>query len=564
MRRAAPLLFVFLILICMCIPVRADSGATAFDFRAVVDESGSCQITVLLNLHLDTPQEDLTFPVPDSAYDITVNGVKPSTSRRGEVMELDLDRILGSVAGDFTLSIAYSLPDVVEDRGVDGSLELNIPILCGFAHPVESSTFTVILPGAVSSRPTLTSTYYQTRIEEHLDLSSSESQIQGVLNSRILGKDWLALTMQVSEEMFPQKKPIVWSMDLPDLAMIGFAVLALIYWLVFLRCLPPKAIRRSTGPDGIPAGDIGPALTQTKTDLTMQVIQWAQMGYILIQLDNNGRVLLHKRMSMGNERSQYENRIFRSLFGSRNLIDGTSARYAALCGKVAAGKPGIHGLFQRGSGNPMVFRLLAAMIGLFGGISLGSALGDGSAIRGLLMVLLGAFGLISSWLIQEGCRFLHLRKKGLLWTALVLSIPWIVLGAMANELNVALCVMPAQWLAGLASAYGGRRTDVGKQASAQILGLRRFMKTVSKEELQQILRTNPEYFHTLAPYALAMGVDLRFAKQFGGLRMPPCPYLTSGRDGHMTALEWSKRLRETVRILDEGQNRLLMERLLGR
>lgn len=564
MRRAAALVFVFLIIICMPLPARADSAAASYDFRAVVDSSGSCQITVLLNLHLESPEEDLVFPVPASAYDILVNGTKPDTSRKSSVLLLDLGRILGAVTGDFSLSITYSLPDVIDDADSEAPLALNLPILCGFSLPIDSTAFTVVLPGPVEVKPSLTSTYYQTRIEEHLTLTNQDSQIHGALNTRILGSDWLTMTMQVDDGMFPQKRRPVWNLDLPDLAMIGFALLSLVYWLVFLRCLPPRAIRRTTGPDGITAGDIGPALTQTRPDLTMLVLQWAQMGYILIQLDNNGRVLLHKRMNMGNERSLYETRIFRSLFGSRNLIDGTGSRYALLCRKVAAGKPGVHGLFQRGSGNPMVFRFLAALIGLFGGISIGSALGDGTALRDLLAVLLGMFGLISAWFIQEGCKYLHLRKKTLLWVSLGLWCVWIILGHMALEPIVATCASTAQLLAGLAAAYGGRRTELGKQTSAQILGLRRFMKTASKEDLQRILNVNPEYFYTLAPYALAMGVDQKFAKQFGGMRMPACPYLTAGLDGHKTALEWSRTLRTAVNILEEGQTRLVLEQLLGR
>lgn len=564
MRRAACLLSVFLIIICMALPVSADSSASSYDFRATVESSGVAQVTVLLNLHLESPQEDLSFPVPANAYDIRVNGTKPSTSRRGETLLLDLDRILGAVTGDFTLSITYSLPDVVDEAELEGMLLLNVPILCGFSLPIDSASFAVVLPQAPGGRPTLTSTYYQTRIEEHLALDIQENQIQGRISTRILGSDWLTMTLQVHEDMFPQKRRPVWNMDSSDLAMIGFSLAAVIFWLVFLRCLPPRAIRRTTGPDSTTAGDIGAALTQTQPDLSMLVMQWAQLGYILIQLDDGGRVLLHKRMNMGNERSQHEVRIFRSLFGAKSMIDGTGSRYAVLNRKVAMGKPGVHGLFRRESGNPLVFRILMAIVGLFGGISVGAAMGDGTALKDLLSVLLGIFGLGSAWLIQEGCKYLHLRNKTLVWVSLGLWGIWILLGHLALEPIVATCVFTGQLLAGLAAAYGGRRTELGKQTSAQILGLRRFMKTATREELQQILAANPEYFHTLAPYALAMGVDQKFARRFGSLRMPPCPYLTTGRDGHMTALEWSQLLRSAVGILDEGRMRLLLEQLLGK
>ena len=563
MRRAAALLSAFLILICIALPVRADSSASTLDFRATVDRNGACQVTVALNLHLESPQESLTYPVPENAYDIRVNGVSPSTTKKGQTLLLDLGKILGSVTGDLSVSITYTLPDIVNDND-EGILELELPILCGFPLPIDRASFVLTLPGIATVKPTLTSTYYLTRIEDYLTLEAAGNEIRGALSNRILGSDWLTLTMQADEEMFLQKRRVVWNMDILDVCMLGAALLALAYWLMFLRCLPPRAIRRTTGPDGITAGDIGPALTSTRPDLRTLVLHWAQLGYILIQLDDGGRVLLHQRMTMGNERSQYEIRIFRNLFGKRSTIDGTGTRFAVLCRKVAAGKPGIHGLFQRGSGNPLVFRLLSALIGLFGGISMGAALGEGTALKDLFSVLLGIFGVVSAWFMQEGFKYLHLRNKTMLWISLALWPVWIIFGHMAMEPIVATCVSSAQVLAGLASAYGGRRTDVGKHAAQEILGLRRFMKTAGKDELQRILAVNSEYFHSLAPYAVAMGVENTFAKRFEGLRMSPCPYLTLGRESHLSATEWARGLRTVVKAMDEQQTQLFLSRFLGR
>lgn len=564
MRRAAAIVTALILLICLTATVFADTAASAMNIQATVYSDGSARVTVQTTLHLDTPQESLVFPLPRTAQNIQVNGSTPSTSRRGETLEVDLAKAIGAIAGDISVVITYTLPSVVARDGGTQNLTLSMPLLCGFPYSIEECAFSVTLPDTVPGKPTLTSTYYQTRIEEDLTLTIDANQISGRLDTAIMGSDWLTLTLKVSEEMFPQEKPVVWTLDLVDLAMIGFAVLAVVYWLVFLRCLPPRAIHHSTAPEGISAGDIGSALTMCRADLTMLVVQWAQLGYILIQLDDNGRVWLHKRMNMGNERSQYEGRIFRSLFGTRSMIDGTGFHYAQLCRKVAAGKPGIHGLFQRGSGNPGIFRLLAAMIGLFGGVSLGIAIGAESLLQNVIAVLMGIFGLVSSWLIQEGGKRLHLRRKFSLWLALGLCAVWLILGVWANELITALCIAAAELLAGLAAAYGGRRTDLGRQASAQILGLRRYLKSVTKEELQRILRVNPDYYYTLAPYALALGVDQAFAKRFGNTRLPACPYLTAGMDGHLTALEWSRHLRDAVNALDERQQQLALERLLKR
>lgn len=562
MRRVTAIVTAILLIIGMTAMVCAQSAATSMEFHATVNADGTCQITQRLNLYLETPQNDLTFPIPSNARDVRVNGSGASVSRKENVLQVNLGRLLGNMAGNATVSLSYTLPNVIQ-TGSKG-LTLTLPILCGFSLGVQEMNFSITLPGEITAKPTFTSTYHQTLIEQNMNFAVTDTQIVGNLTTNLMDRDWLYMTLPVTEALFPQQQPIVWSMDLPEVLMLVFAILALVYWIIFLRCLPPRRLRRVTPPDGITAGDIAPALTMGRTDLTMLVVQWAQLGYILIHLDDNGRVFLHKRMGMGNERSGYENRIFKQLFGQKQIVEATGLRYALLCRKVSAGKPGIHGLYLRQSGSPLIFRGIAACIGLFAGVSVGDILGAEAVFQGLLVFFLGLLGLVSAWFIQEGCKQLHLRWKLPLWVSLALSAFWLVLGAIAGELNVAAWNVAAQLFVGLAAAYGGRRTDLGKQAMAQILGLRRYMTSVTHQELQQILDTNPEFYHNLAPYALAMGVDASFAKRFRGIRLPACPYLTTGMDGHRTATEWNRLLRDAVAAMDERQRQLLLDRLFGK
>ena len=560
MRRAAALITALLLLICMSATVFAQPTATSMEFSATLTADGICQITQRITLYLDAPG-DLTFPIPFNARDIRVNGSGASGSRSGDVLMVNLSRFIGNMAGTASVTISYTLPNLVEDD--DGDLTLAVPMLCGFACPVQQMNFSITLPGEITAKPTFTSTYHQTLIEQNIAYSVTGNMIVGNLTTNLMDRDWLVMTLPVTEDLFPQEHPIVWSMDLPEVLMVVFAVLAVVYWIFFLRCLPPRQLRRANAPDAVSAGDIGAALTMGRTDLTMLVVHWAQLGYILIHMDDNGRVFLHKRMAMGNERSGFENRIFKHLFGKRSIIDGTGLHYAQLCRKVAAGKPGIHGLYMRQSGSPYIFRILAAFIGLFAGASAGTILGTDSIFQGLLVFLLSVAGLVSAWFMQEGMRVLHLRRKLPLWISLGLSLAWLILGFIANEWNVAACNVAAQLITGLAAAYGGRRTDLGKQLIAQILGLRRYMTSISMDEIRRNLDLNADFYHNLAPYALSMGVDAAFARRFRGIRLPACPYLTTGMDGHMTAAEWSRLLRDAVDALDERQNQLFWERLMG-
>ena len=139
-----------------------------------------------------------------------------------------------------------------------------------------------------------------------------------------------------------------------------------------------------------------------------------------------------------------------------------------------------------------------------------------------------------------------------------------LLGLWSGEWIMALLVILVQFFGGVALAYGGKRTELGQQVFKEILGLRRFMGRVSKRELQQLLKTDPSYFHELAPYALALGVDRTFARRFGRLRLPECTYLICADHRQMTASEWAALLRTTVNTLDARARRLPLERLTGR
>lgn len=102
--------------------------------------------------------------------------------------------------------------------------------------------------------------------------------------------------------------------------------------------------------------------------------------------------------------------------------------------------------------------------------------------------------------------------------------------------------------------------QLGKQLKAKTLGLRSYMRSVSRAELQRISTANPEYFFTMAPYALALNVDQSFARHFGKNRLPECPYLVTPREGGMTADQWCAVMRQVVRSMDQRSRRLPLEK----
>lgn len=562
MRKALAGIAAVLMMVALSVPVFAATDVSNLTNQTVVSADGSCTVSLNIVLHLESGLSELRFPLPASARSVTVNGSSARTSRSGELLEVDLSRVVGGLTGDFSLMLQYSLPGLVK-YDENEKLMLTVPLLSGFAYPISEMSFSIALPGEIATKPSFSSGYYQTSIESDLSYTVEGTVISGQITKGLKDRETLVMTLETTEDMFPQDPVKEWRADMDDIAMYVCAGLAALYWLIFLRCLPPRRVHRSTPPEGLSAGALGSALTGVGMDLTMMVMTWARLGYILIHLDDNGRVILHKRMEMGNERSAFEARCFRTLFGKRQMVDGTGDAYARLYRKVAATPPNIQTWFRGSSGNPKILRFFTAGIGLFGGMSLGIALAGEAALAELLIVVMCVLGAVSAWAIQSGMYYLYLHNKQKLWISLGCCAGWLIVGFLAGEPGIAAGVAAAQLLFGAAAAYGGRRNDLGRQTVAQVLGLRRYLLTVNRAELQRLCRNDPEYFFSLAPYALALGVEKAFAKRFGAMRLPGCPYLTTGMDGHLTAPEWAGRMKQTVTALDQKQKRLPYERLLS-
>ena len=561
MRRVYIGILAIVLLFGLTVSVSGATGASRVGVYATVAADGSCQVTATATLHLEQSISQLYFPVPGNASDITLNGSRMWTTSSGGVRQVNLSNIVENIVGDFTVTINYTIRNVVEQTE-QGILQLQLPLLSGFTYPIETMEFSITLPGIVADAPAFSSGYHQVDIEKDMLYEVNGAIISGSFQQELKDHETLQMTLTVSDAMFPQAAVEIRNTDFANVGMIVFAGLALLYWLLFLRCLPPRRRYCPEPPEGYTAGELGCALALQGVDLTMMVFSWAQLGYILIQIDRQGRVLLHKRMDMGNERGETEQRYFQKLFGKRQVVETSGYHYAQLY-RIAGKKPsGMQELMRRGSGNPKIFRALVSGIGLFGGIVLGNVLGGGAALGGFMLVLITVAGAVSGWLIQGWCAGLFLRDKQTLWIGLGCCGGWLVLGLAAQQFMLSLCVVAGLLLAGLMVTYGGRRTDWGRQTTSRILGLRRYLRIVPKSELQRICSGNPDYFFSLAPYALALGSDRIFARRFGNLRLPSCPYLTSGMDAHMTAGQWSEVMRNTAKLMDARGKQLFTEKLL--
>lgn len=565
LRRMLIMILVCVSLLTVC--ASAQTLATQVSTRVVVSSNGQASVTVTANIHLDNPSSALTFPLPAAAQNASVNGQSArtySSAHDKNVVLVDLSMLDGMV-GEYQLVFSYNLPDVLrsehDEKTKKTALVMEIPLLCGFEYPVDRLEFAVTMPGDITgAKPRYTSGVMQTSIESIIAGEASGQQIVGSVTRQLKDRETVSMRLEVSEDMFPGKLIIPREGNPEIVPMSIFAGLALVYWIIFMRTLPIFHHRRRTLIEGVTAGELGSHLTAAGADLTMMALSWAQLGYVRILVDKYSRIFLMKNMDMGNERTEFENRCFRALFQKEPYIDATGARYARLCQQVSEHIPGIKEMYTKRAGNVKIFRILCCGASVFCGICYGMNLFDPGWLRSVAVVILAIIGAITAWAIQGGMYKLHIRGKIPVYVGFACGVIWLVLGILSGVWLIGLIVVAGQNLAGMAAAYGGRRSELGRFNAGEILGVRHYLKHVSQEDLDRMTEQNPDYFFDMLPYAIALGVDTPFAKAFGNRPISHCTYLQVRENDKRTAKEWAYMLRKLADRMDDKQRKMELEK----
>lgn len=561
MRRLLRILTVFL-LVCLCVGTVGAVTISESSSHATVGSDGRCQVTMLATVSVDEVRDDLEFPVPADAVSVRVNGSAVMTSSSGDVRLIDLDKELGKLVGDFTISINYELQDVIYSTE-EKTLEMRIPLLSGFSYPIEAMEFSVTLPGVIDNLPSFESGYHQANIERDIHYTVDGATIRGNFTQALKDHETVTMKLVVTDEMFPQSLA-----DTRDytFGLIGMAIcggLALLYWLLTMRVWPFGRAHTTTAPHGYTAGELGSLLGSRGTDLHLTVLSWAQMGYVVLTADRKGKVTVHKRMEMGNERKEEEQKLFRKFFSKGNAVNTQSVFYANLSLKAEERPLAMTEILRKRTGNPKVFRGLASGMGIFGGICLAIAMSGGAFLQVVLILVLGALGALFGWNVQLcGSSILRPDLHKLRYYG-ILSGLWLLLGLVSGAFTVALCMVLGLWVAGIFLFVSGLRTDLGKEQAALVIGLRRYLRTLPADTAKQLQRQDPDYFFSLAPYAMALGVGMRFARRFQDMRLESGPYLQTNQDTAMSAREWMRRLTGAYDAMGARARRLPFERLLA-
>ena len=548
------------------LPASAESAASRVDTYCTVSAEGDCQVNMTVTLRMEYVTTAMSFPLPANATGITLNGASVSTSKTSSATMVDISRVVSGITGEIPLNFSFTLPKSVGVVTVDKErkLQLSVELLSGFEFPVEQLSFVITMPpGNMPNAPKFTSIYRQESIASDLTVTVSSNQIIGASKTILNDHEGITMTMLVDQKMFPTVSTYIREGN-PEIKYMLICVgLALVYWLIFLRTKPIAHIRSTTPPEGITAGELGCRLTLSGGDLTMMVFTWAQLGYLLIQTDSGGKVLLHKRMDMGNERSLFEVRTFRSLFGDRRVVDASSLAYAKTLRKAKSMIPGENTICRSTERKRNIYRYLLCASQVFCGICMAMNMTSITALQILLCLLFGVLAVVTAWQLHKAAFCVIGRDRtGFLLAGISLAV-WLIIGLIAKVVWIPLAECAGQILLGFPAAWGGRRSEVNRHEVAQLRGLRHYLSHMPAEDVQRLLAADSSYYFRMAPYAMALGVLHPFTQAFGKRKLPQCPYIVTRVHGSRKAEDWETLLKDLTSRMDARAKRMEMDRWLA-
>ena len=529
-------------------PLAGETAIRRLEITGIVDEKGTANISMNIQMHVVGVVEQLRFAMPENAKDREIAGFKTKASSENGLRYLTVSNSSG-FTGDQTFTLTYSLPGLVS-KGEE-SQKLELPLLAAQDYRVGQVALAVNLPKNFTSFPSFISGYYGEIIEDYMEFSASGKAVVGTVNVILQDSDSLTMSLTVPEGYFAGRYKEGGLSKVLTVVVILLVVLALLYWWRTLQSTALRPQARTLPPDGVNPGDLPYLLAGGNADFNMLVSHWATLGYLSFYVNKSGHVILRRRMSMGNERRAYERKLFDLLFGNDNLCDGASVRYKKVGERAMAVLPRYWGkrLYDKRSGSPFLAKLLCCLASAFATVIAMDAVGP-EKLHGLFLIVGFVAGFALCWLMQSAFGRFYLGDWVRVAIGCCCGLLLLILGGLGGiALTMAPTVAVAAFI-GWQTTHGGRRSPYGQKVISQTMGFRRFLLHVSEHHLLQMLRRDPQFFYKMLPYAEAMGQGRRFVALFHDVQLEPCQWYEAARGTPTTASAFYDHYLDTLDMLN--------------
>lgn len=552
-----------LFFICIFVfPALADFTVDAVSVNAEVSTSGRTEVTATYQLTFTTAQEEVTIPLPEGELSgISVSNYRYSAKENDQGIDLVVRS--NGFSGTQMFVVSYKLPAFQADGAQEDLYTL--PLLSSrwareigtFSVQVNLPGSTVEIPEGYTMSPVLVSGYHGELDETEGATSVSGTMISGSATG-LMAYDTMTLQVSLPDGYFRVR-----SNTIPMIAVtwwfLGMAAvlgLCMLYWRLKLRSGHKEVSARMLLPEGVLAYQLPGLLDGKSIDFRALILEWANLGYLRLSYDKKHRLVLHKTMDMGSERSQAEQRLFYRIFGRRRKAFAIPGRFSAAAEqfRTVAMRPISRQAFDKKSGNVAFVRILC---GVLTGVGIGymvyCILPEGGGYL-VLSILAGAVGLYYGTGLHRGLSRLK-TKKQLSWKTgllLLLALAMIVLGLMYGAFLEITVGLFACCFSAFATASGPRRSPQGQELVAQAKGCRRFYSQVSWQKLQVYTAGNRRFFQGELPQTVALNCHKTFARRFERLSVPYPEWLPAKNKGAIAPEKLVELLEPVLKSLEQA------------
>ncbi len=527
----------------------AAAKAESMNVEMTVDENGTAKAEVDIRLTADEAADKLDIVLGPNVSGVHVSGRAAEITRTGgqTIVELGAEERLSF---PMDLHLSYTVRNTVDADSE--AHRFSVRLLGGLKDAdVEKFTAKVKMPGAFEANPEFSSGYYADGIDNFLTIRvSPEGVITAQSMEPMLTGETLDLRVEMAPDYFALHNVAGRTLLIDRIAMILLALFGAVYWWRALRSPLPRIQSQTRAPMGVEPGVAAMLMTGDQPDLALMALGWAADGYLRAARLRGGRLMLTRLIPMGNERSPYEQEVFQQLFARRETVaSGTGTWNAARKKADRAARAYWYGrIFEDKPGRPGLLRLCAIAMCGFAALSSADRVIPSMTLRPLLLAISVAAGLLWGAALQYGLYRLPMRgrKKPIILLAICLAAMIVVI-RIAGSGGVLFAALLFSVLAAAALVFGPKRRQSGVDLLSDLLGWRRYLRTLTPETAEQLLSSDPQYFYRTALYAEALGVGDKFSAAFAELRLDECAVFEPGeKPAPRQALKFRNYLRNVL------------------
>lgn len=550
----------------------SDLEITQMKVNIVVNEDNTYDIEERIDVNFNRSDMHGIFrEIPTQTYfgkrvkisGVSVSGHKSESEYDGGFLKLKIGDpdIFVKSKEQYVIRYRYEIGD---DRNPDmDEFYFNI-VGAQWEIPIHKTVFTIVMPKAFDDEKlNFTSGYTGSSGRSNVTYEVGGIMISGELNETLHPGQALTIALPLEEGYFSEVKPELQLLSkFTKTFYVLFPVLflaAIALWLKFGKDDPIYPTVEFYPPKDLTPAEIGYIFDGKidPYDLTAMLVYWASSGFIkiieeveevgLIFKKNKSNMKLQKISNLTNQAKPFEQIYFDGLFNTYAVdgiveIDDLKDSFYVTLEKVRKklvssfksrrifskeGNFAWFGMILIGivilmlvfigvinSVNPYAFwaNLMFSFIGsiLFGSIVATAAylltLVKSRLPKDRLTVVMGALSmLVISGLMSTGLLYV-LGVSWLYWVGLVLA-----------------------FLVFLGSPYAQKRTQKGNEWLAQLLGLKSFIENAEKGRILTLIEADPDYFFSVLPYAMVLGVTDKWAEKFESITLnSPDWYVSNG------------------------------------